>query len=415
MAARVKVVKPKKGKIEDVMSTMLGMHSGNHEIICDKICKIRNTIRYIASLLQMFGNSDLLHKDFPKFADDFHAIAKHGQLLQIALCIGQADETPALYAKESRERVNEIYAELTATPAFRSLIVLCNKLENYCYNICSPAEFAKVNGLPFMEYTQNENFVFTEPGISLVIFDFSPLDLQLLWGSENITSAVKRYIIKILEKLYVNTKTLFNILTSPNIDKRVLINDIKQQFEVFAKQPELSRCKGAIEKLKQSTALLEERFDSYYRDTIQTSTPSLFLTSYIIDISKSKNMPASLRGEFTQVIRYITKMTQRNSSSLNDPNIAWLVKTLNKNAESLKERKPNVPNADAASADVADADAVDDAADDASADVSSEVVDGANVDDASADAADVTDSTDVTSVVPPQADVNIILSLIENE
>jgi hypothetical protein len=326
---KVKKIKQLVGDVDinSMFEEMMGVKDAEPEIIIPKIVSVRNTLRLLYKIFNQFSTFVDLRNNFPTISGDLDDIKKFVEDMKESVCIiNMTDETEEPYKTLAKEEINGIYRKLKENQYVKTLIILCNKLDKYKSNFSDPNNF-------------KENFVNQEPGLSFKIFNFSGLDLKILWAHDNMKSAVKKYILTVLSKIHTHSYNLYKTITSPDVDIEkftdVLINSISE----LKKQPELHRCKMAFGRIEQSVQLLKDKFGDYYRESVASENPNALITSFIVDVSNQGGADARLTREFRTIIQYMHKVSQRNGKS-KDPNVQKIFKMLNHNY-SLMEQHTN--------------------------------------------------------------------------
>lgn len=326
---KVKKIKQLVGDVDinSMFEEMMGVKDAEPEIIIPKIVSVRNTLRLLYKIFNQFSTFVDLRSNFPTIGGDLDDIKKFVEDMKESVCIiNMTDETEEPYKTLAKEEINGIYRKLKENQYVKTLIILCNKLDKYKSNFSDPNNF-------------KENFVNQEPGLSFKIFNFSGLDLKILWAHDNMKSAVKKYILTVLSKIHAHSYNLYKTITSPDVDIEkftdVLINSISE----LKKQPELHRCKMAFSRIEQSVQLLKDKFGDYYRESVASENPNALITSFIVDVSNQGGADARLTREFRTIIQYMHKVSQRNGKS-KDPNVQKIFKMLNHNY-SLMEQHTN--------------------------------------------------------------------------
>jgi len=309
--------------INGMFEEMMGVRDAEAEIIIPKMVNLRNILRQVYRILVQFSTFTDIRTNFVEHSDSFDEIKNFAEEMKTSTCIVDEEEKIDKYAEVSKETVNSLYRKLKEDKYLKVLIVMCNKLDKYKTNFTDPNTF-------------RENFVNQEPGLSFQIFDFSSLDLKILWAHDLMKSSVKRYILMVLSKLYEHTYNLYKIVTSPDVDidkfTGLLVNSISE----LKQHPELHRCKAAFARIEKSVELLKDKFSDYYRESIASENPNALVTSFIVDVSNQGGADARLTREFRTIIQYMHKVSQKTGKN-KDPNVQKIMKMLNHNY-SLMER-----------------------------------------------------------------------------
>lgn len=320
--SKVKVKQIKKmvgdGGLNTMMEEMMGMKDADPEIIIPKFVSVRNTIRYVCKVLNQFSTFGPLRNDFPDIAPGLDEIKAFSDEIKEATYLKHDhDEKESQYASISKEDINGLYRKLKDNAHVKKLIILCNVLDKYKINFSDPAKL-------------QENFVNQEPGLSFKIFDFSSLDLKILWSYPKLNSVVKKYILSVLAALHKNTYQLYTTITSPDVDIDKFTSLLISSIQELKKQPDLHRCNAAFKRIEQSVELLKGKFSDYYRESLASRNPDSLVTSFIVDVSNQGGADARLTREFRQIIQYMHKVSQKSGKS-KDPQVQKIFAMLNSN------------------------------------------------------------------------------------
>ncbi len=329
MAGRVKIKQLKKVvgdvNISSMFEEMMGAKDADPDIIIPKFVFVRNTLRNIYRIFHQF--SDMLGKDFPEYTDHFNEIRKFADDMKESVYFtSDTDEKEESYKSVSHEEINLLYRKLKENSYVKTLIILCSKLRRY------ESAFSDQDQL-------KENFVNQEPGLSFILFDFSKLDLKIMWANSRMKSSIKRYILMVLASIYKRTHAMYKCVTSPDVDvekfTQMLINSISE----LKRQPQLHRCQHAFKRIEQSVELLREKFDDYYRESVASENADMLVMNFIVDVSNQGGANATLTQEFRRIIKYMGEVSQKTGKN-KDPNVQKIFKMLNTNFN-LMEKSTN--------------------------------------------------------------------------
>jgi len=327
--SRVKIKEFKKitgdKDINSMFEEMFGIQDADKEIILPKLVTVRNTVRHLCKVLEQFSTFTPIRNDFPNVVESLDEIKNHAKTIRENLVIeGNTDDVEETYEKLSKKEVNELYKKLKESSLVKELIIMCNKLDKHKLNFNDPSAL-------------KENFVNQEPGLTFIIFDFSSLDLKMLWNSDKITYTIKKYILTVLASLHKHSLVLYNVVTSPDVDIEKFTSVLITSLGEIKKHPRLSRCNKAFARIEQSIELLKDRFSDYYKETVASQNPSSLLTSFIVDVSQQGNTDLRLAREFKEIVNFISEASEKAGKN-KDPNIKKVFEYLNSNI-SLMDNK----------------------------------------------------------------------------
>jgi hypothetical protein len=324
MARRIKTKVMKKtlggddistARITDLFEEMMGSKDADPNVIIPKLITVKTQISQIYKVFKQFSDSVLFREDFPKFQNALLQISKFADEVKENIDFNILHEEE--YYKMDKTDINLLYRTLKNNNYVQKLIVVCGNLKKYSAN------FSDTKNL-------KDNFIMQEPGLSFRIFDFSTLDLKLLWIDSNITPTVKRYVLCVLSKLYENLFELYKTITSPDVDIDEFSEILMKCLEKLKKQPGLNRCNNAFKRISESIGLLKNNFTGYYRESVASANPNIIIESFIIDVSNQSSNDARLTREFRIIIAHLHKMSNQ-SGKIKDPKIKGLFNMLNNN------------------------------------------------------------------------------------
>lgn len=326
--------------INTMFEEMMGIKDADPTIILPKFVTVRNTLRSIYKVLNQFATFVPLHNDFPEMKQGLEEIKKFADsVFENTMLKHLTDETEETYSNITKETLNELYRKIKDNDYVRRLILLCSKLEKYKSNFIDPTKM-------------RENFVNQEPGLEFRIFDFSTLDLKLLWSSSKITSNVKKYILQVLASLHKHTHNLYTTVVSPDVDVQAFTSMLLDAISQLKTQPKLHRCTRAFKRIEQSVELLREKFPEYYRQSVASGNPDNFVTGFIVDVSNQGGADMKLTREFRTIIAYMRESAEK-SGKIKDPKVKQILEMTQRNF-SLMEQQAKKDGYDDNSADTDD-------------------------------------------------------------
>lgn len=311
--------------INTMFEEMMGIKDADINIILPKFVSVRNTLRYIYKILNQFATFAPLHNDFPEIKQGLDEVKKFADLLfENTMLKHTTDETEETYNTITKETLNELYRKLKENDYVRRLILLCSKLEKYKNNFNDPTKI-------------RENFVNQEPGLEFRIFDFSTLDLKILWNSSKITSSVKKYILQVLASLHKHTHNLYTTVISPDVDVQAFTSMLLDAISQLKTQPKLHRCTRAFKRIEQSVELLREKFPEYYRQSVASGNPDNFITGFIVDVSNQGGADMKLTREFRVIISYMRESAEK-SGKIKDPQVKKILEMTQRNFSLMEQQ-----------------------------------------------------------------------------
>lgn len=310
--------------LNTMFEEMMGVKDADPTIILPKFVSVRNTLRYIYKILNQFATFAPLRKDFPGIEQGLDEIKKFADSMFESTALKHTtEETEETFRTLAKDTLNDVYRKLKDNEYVRKLILLCSKLEKYKMNF---TDLSKLK----------ENFVNQEPGLEFRIFDFSTLDLKIMWAHARITPTVKKYILQVLAGLHKHTHNLYTTVVSPDVDIAAFTSMLLDAISQLKHQPKLHRCTRAFRRIEQSVELLREKFPEYYRQSIASGNPDNFVTGFIVDVSNQGGADMKLTREFRTIINYMRESAEK-SGKIKDPQVKKILEMTQKNFALMEE------------------------------------------------------------------------------
>lgn len=265
-------------------------------VIMEKYNKLRSNIETIKKLLEKFINTILL----PKFNNN-EVVMVH--IKNIEDFIEQCQDLLNLEATSSN--VIHVYKEITRNNTIKLLLITCQKLRVFVKNL---------ENIEKLSCT----FINSEPGITLELFAFTKLNFKTIVNSENMGVDDKKYVLIILSMICSKTYDIYNLVTSPDVDIEKFSNIIIASIQEAKKS--IPRCEKAFKKIAQSVDLLKSNFNNYYKDFIESESPSIIIENFVMDISKNLDSDMETTRQFKKIVMFYQK--RYNSAGKNkDPRL----------------------------------------------------------------------------------------------
>lgn len=198
----------------------------------------------------------------------------------------------------------DIYTAVKNHDVVHTLIESCSSMSDIHVHL--KKEWADIDKKFFMRYNSNK---FTP-------FSFAPnLDFKRLWLVDaNENDQLMEYIFTFLKSCFKQTHAIYKIVTSPDVDVSNLSRIIVGAITNLKKH--LPRCEKAFKKIEESVGMLENNFDSYYKDFIQTKDPSNILTAFIGDVaSNAGDTDVQLIIECRRIVSFYNKHARKQASN----------------------------------------------------------------------------------------------------
>jgi hypothetical protein len=198
------------------------------------------------------------------------------------------------------------YLELKDNDIVQTLVITCSNLIPIVPHIIK--EWADVDKKFFLRY----------PQISFTPLSFaSKIDFKKLWIVDGDRDPkMMESLCSILRTIARNTHMIYKTVTSPDVDISKLSEIIVGALGSLKKQ--IPRCEKAFKKITDSVNLLENNFDSYYKDFVQSSDPMNIFTGFIGDVADTCDSDPQLIFQCRKIVNFYKKSMAKN---VNNPNM----------------------------------------------------------------------------------------------
>ena len=108
--------------------------------------------------------------------------------------------------------------------------------------------------------------------------------------------------------LYITTQDIYQLISSPDVDIDKLSEVIVAAIEAAKKQ--IPRCDRAFKIIGNSVDMLKSNMNTYYKDFVATSNPTIIFESFISDIANDVNMDSQTLNQFKRIIFHFRKKSE---------------------------------------------------------------------------------------------------------
>jgi Ca2+-binding EF-hand superfamily protein len=179
----------------------------------------------------------------------------------------------------------------------------------------------------------SDAFIRSAVGEDFFIFDFAKINFKHLFSfilKENFSDPeeyadAKKYILITLNMLYITTQDIYKLISSPDVDIDHLSEVIVKAVDAARKQ--IPRCDKAFRIISNSVDMLKSNMNTYYKDFVATSNPTIIFESFIQDITTSINMDTQTLMQFKRIIFFFKK---KSESMPKNPQLNSMFGTLDK-------------------------------------------------------------------------------------
>jgi hypothetical protein len=197
--------------------------------------------------------------------------------------------------KSNLEFGSEDYLAIKGNADINSMVITCSKLLPIAPQITKTWE--EVDKKFFMRIQQT----------SYTPLEFAPtLDLKKIWivdGDGN--PEMVKMLHSVLKTLFNMTHIIYKTVTSPDVDISKLSAIIIGALGALKKQ--IPRCEKAFKKITDSVSLLENNFDTYYKDFVQSNDPTNIFTGFIGDVANTCDTDPHLIFQCRKIVNFYKK------------------------------------------------------------------------------------------------------------
>jgi len=161
----------------------------------------------------------------------------------------------------------------------------------------------------------SDTFIKRCVGEELYIFDFAKINFKHLFShilAENIPDQdeleqSKKYILVMFSIMYVTTRSIYNIVSSPDVDIDKLSELIVSAITAAKKQ--IPRCDRAFKLIENSVDMLKNGMGTYYKDFVASGNPTIILENFVRDLSNDLQIDTQTLIQFKKIIMHFRKQS----------------------------------------------------------------------------------------------------------
>lgn len=320
----MKKIGPSKEEQDDLNSLfnqITGLNLANPEVLAPKIAKIYCNIMKYIKLFNILISFDDFKNTFSNYSFWFDEIKAFIEVLESSTNYDHTKNYKDEFimqielAKLSAEEINEMYKNIKNNVSIKKIIITGSTLSSY-------KKYLVTDHL-------DDSFIKKEPGINFQPIAFSSIDLKLMWVSDSLSAKAKQFMLSILCHAMNIGIELYEIVTSPDVNIQHFSSALISKFTHLRKV--IPRCDKAFDILENSVKLLEDKFSTYYRDSIESENPSVIMENFLIDVSTTQSADPVVTGQFRTIINYLKQQASNNT----DPKVKRLFGIINSQFNSL--------------------------------------------------------------------------------
>jgi Ca2+-binding EF-hand superfamily protein len=339
MSGRIIVKKVKSvnsDEMTEMFNQMLGTGSVNLEIAYPRYLRMKSLCSQAVNIFKVLAACSFM-RDNSSREEIVNFITSSTEAMRDLFSVDLTDYSnnlSALVDEQTSRRFAEVYDRMKKSDLVNTLIIICDRL------VLHKQHLGVEEGT-----VPNPVFVRQMASVDWRPFPFTSLDIKEIFMMETITPITIDFFMKMISKLYVCTRALFEESQQPDIDIDKFIELIGKSLDEIQKRDELSRCGAAFKKIRESLGMLKDRFGEYYREFVNSGNNTAIMECFINDISHETQASPVLLHQFRTIIQYYTKM----SSNIKDPKLRSMLAKINetfavtsRNTENLVSiKKPN--------------------------------------------------------------------------
>jgi hypothetical protein len=325
---------------KDILETFQELLGTSESNVClpiayPKYTKLQiNVSRYI-KLMNMFHSSSCMNK-FPDintcFEQYIKSLEKHFAEAFTAPDLEQycTKETETLAGpnysfvpKEVKAEFSKIFNSCKKCNIVNIIIVTCKNLIMYKKFI------GDKNNL-------NDNFLTKKAGnVFDPLPDFPQLNIKKIYNDDILDKNEKNFILIFLSKLYEISYSVYETLSSPDVDVNEFVAVILNSIDTVKKH--IPRCDEAFDKIVESVDVLKDNFGGYYKDFMASNNPAIIMENFVFDVSKNTKATPKVTAQFRKIITYYREIATKHA--IHDPRLQSLFKHVDRNFEELERFK----------------------------------------------------------------------------
>lgn len=375
---KVKTIKVPLGTTDEGMTEMfnqmLGTDSVNICIAYPRYKRIEGLLSQLVKIFELVAASPFMSKEEEFKADhaamvSFCAQARANIKEHFSYDLSAIENNLTIADNEIRKEFTAIYNAAKDCSTVNAFIAMCNELAPYKKNFSDIEKLnpkfvnamAGVYWAPFPTATPRGDIRLDNKTMDgkidgktdgksdivqptkKVSTEFNPtkrgLNIKHVFAvcSDN----TRLFFVTVMNRAFDISQKLYTELQTPDIDIDKFIEVITSSLTKLEQLPELSRCKMAFQKLKESVALLKNNFNGYYKDFIQTKDNTIMMQHFVIDVSKSTDASPQLTAQFRTILKHFQKSAAMSENKLS-PAAKKLFSTMNETIAQMDKKTSNL-------------------------------------------------------------------------
>ena len=145
------------------------------------------------------------------------------------------------------------------------------------------------------------------------IMTFSPVqdlnvNFKMFYSDPGLSANSRKFILLCLHKIYAISKALYDEYCKVDIDTEAFVKAVHMTVDELKKK--IPRCERAFNKILESTDLLRNNYDDYYKDYMGSGNSSIIAENFIYDVAQTVKKDTKLTFQFKQIIKQLRNLTK---------------------------------------------------------------------------------------------------------
>lgn len=136
-----------------------------------------------------------------------------------------------------------------------------------------------------------------------------PLNFKLIYISDIVTDDERKLLLLAIHKIYTVSMDLYKSYSKVDIDTENFVKAVRITVEKLKKQ--IPRCNEAFQKILDSTDLLKDNYEDYYKDYVGSQNSMIIAENFIQDVAGTVDKSPKLALQFRKIIQHLRNMTNR--------------------------------------------------------------------------------------------------------
>jgi len=331
-----------------------GVHNrAEPDIVGPKLSEAYNMIVGWLNTLKILVDSKIIHMvaiyaneipnitGFIEFATDelkldlSHKYTSSDVFDELAFYQAQLSEDAATIEKIESDLFDK-YKALKDSKTVMNIISTCKQLLPYGSSLFAASQMDRTRISKYSRYHPDNleeplpkgDIRFMNELGSLKPLCFAPMiDFKFIWVDGRMDKTRRKFLLDFLFNIYYRGITLFDILTSPDVDTGKLSQLFMDAIQAMKKK--LNGYDRAFELIEKAADMLTRKFNTYYRESQRNGGNSaVFFESFIIDVAASQSEDLIASAQLKRLADKMKELTMQSPDYQNNEVVQKLVNIL---------------------------------------------------------------------------------------